>query len=229
MILDVTRNMLLDRGYHGLTMDRIAEAMEYSKGTIYQHFPCKEEVLAELAIVISEKRGKMIERAVAFEGRPRERLAAIGESTSLFAQLYPDDLRIVQIINSETITQKVSSLRQKRLNEATLKAIAFVIETIRDGVAAGDLDLPERTSPEDLAFGLWAITDGGYAAILEGMPLREMGVQNPFGSVLRNCELLLDGYGWRPLSTEWDYAKTVRLIHETIFMDEVQRLRSTQS
>ncbi len=35
--------MIVRDGYHGLSMDRIAEALEYSKGTIYQHFSCKKK------------------------------------------------------------------------------------------------------------------------------------------------------------------------------------------
>jgi AcrR family transcriptional regulator len=48
LILDVTRQMLLEGGYLGLNMGRIAEVAEYSQGTIYQHFLCKEEVLSAI-------------------------------------------------------------------------------------------------------------------------------------------------------------------------------------
>ena len=49
LILGIAAEMLVERGYLGLTMDRIAAATEYSKGTIYQHFPNKEEIVAALA------------------------------------------------------------------------------------------------------------------------------------------------------------------------------------
>ena len=49
LILEVAREMLLERGYLGVTMDRIAQAIEYSKGTVYQHFSSKEDVLVALA------------------------------------------------------------------------------------------------------------------------------------------------------------------------------------
>ena len=48
--------MLLEKGYLGLTMDRIADEAEYSKGTIYQHFTCKEEIVAALGIRSAKKR-----------------------------------------------------------------------------------------------------------------------------------------------------------------------------
>ncbi len=45
LILDNAAELLYQEGYAGLSMERIAEAIEYSKGTVYQHFKCKEEVL----------------------------------------------------------------------------------------------------------------------------------------------------------------------------------------
>lgn len=224
LILDVTRDLLLDLGYHGLTMDRIAEAMEYSKGTVYQHFPCKEEVLTELALRINERRFALFERAVTFEGRPRERVAAIGEAVSLFAHLSADDLRILGIINSEVVIQKVSQPRQERVNGLTLRAMGILAGIVRDAIAKGDLALPEGVVPEDLAFGLWSLTEGGFASIVQGAPLAEVGVGNAFFSVMKNCEILLDGYGWRPLSTEWDFAETRERIRREIFDDEAARV-----
>ena len=38
LFLETTRQMLLNIGYLNVTMDRIAQETEYSKGTIYQHF-----------------------------------------------------------------------------------------------------------------------------------------------------------------------------------------------
>lgn len=35
---------------------------------------------------------------------------------------------------------------------------------------------------------------------------------------------LLDGFGWRPLSTEWDYAKTVERVRSELFAEEMQSL-----
>ena len=43
-ILDVARKIFRERGYLGLNMDRVAQEMKVAKGTIYQHFSCKEEI-----------------------------------------------------------------------------------------------------------------------------------------------------------------------------------------
>ena len=52
-ILEVARPIVVREGYHGLNMDRIAEKLKYSKGTIYNHFSCKEEIMLESGVITS--------------------------------------------------------------------------------------------------------------------------------------------------------------------------------
>jgi AcrR family transcriptional regulator len=224
LILEATRDLLLDRGYHGLTMDRIAEAVEYSKGTIYQHFPCKEEVLTELGTRIFEKRLSMFARAVTFDGRPRERMVAIGEGVEIFVRLYPDDFRILQILKAEVITSKVSEVRLLKMEEVEYRVLEIMAGIVREAVVQGDLILPPDVAPEELPFALWSITDGAYGIILRGIPLYLKGIQEPFRSVMKACDVLGDGYGWRPLSTEWDYAAARRRMRASIFAEEMREL-----
>ena len=50
LVLDIAQKMRLERGYLGFNMDRVAEATEYSKGTISQHLTCKEDMIAALLL-----------------------------------------------------------------------------------------------------------------------------------------------------------------------------------
>ena len=86
-ILELARVMIVREGYHGLSMDRIAEEMEYSKGTIYQHFSCKEDILMALVNQTMERRLDLFQRAAAYPGRSRERITAIGAAAELFFEL----------------------------------------------------------------------------------------------------------------------------------------------
>lgn len=106
LFLDRARRLFLQRGYHGLTMDRIASATGYSRGTIYQHFTCKEEIIVSLVNRCMEQRLAMIERASTFSGRPRERMQAVGEAVELYARLHTEELRILYNGNTEAIVQK---------------------------------------------------------------------------------------------------------------------------
>lgn len=47
-ILDAGRAVLLERGYEGASTNRVAEAAGISPGSLYQYFPDKDAVLAEV-------------------------------------------------------------------------------------------------------------------------------------------------------------------------------------
>jgi AcrR family transcriptional regulator len=97
-ILEVARSMIVQDGYHGLSMDRIADALEYSKGTIYQHFSCKEDILMALVNQAVDRRLDLFRRAAEVRARSRERMAAIGASCEVFFELYPDHFHIEHLI-----------------------------------------------------------------------------------------------------------------------------------
>ncbi len=46
-IVETAVGMFNDKSFHGVTMDEIADAVNIAKGTLYNHFPAKEEIVAE--------------------------------------------------------------------------------------------------------------------------------------------------------------------------------------
>jgi len=209
LILDVARKLLLERGFVGLSMDRIAAATEYSKGTIYQHFSCKEEVLVALALQTAARRCALFERAATYPGRPRERMLAMGVAAALFGERHPLHFRSEQTV-LVTVREKVSADRQTELRGWEARCMGIACGVVRDGVACGDLDLPAGHTAEELAFGLWIMSYGLFAfqACHRGSASPHLGLSDPLETTRKNQQLLLDGYGWRPLTSEWDYAAT---------------------
>lgn len=223
LFLRLARDMLLERGYHGLTMARVAKAAEYAKGTIYQHFSCKEELIVALATESVDKQRGLVERAACFVGRPRERIMAVGVATDLFARLYEEDARIFQIMTGEAIMQKASEASLRRLRSSALRTVSIMTGIVRDGIVQGDLHLGPTTTIEDVIYPVWLLGDAGKAARTCWLPPEEMGIKDPFETILRHGTASADGYGWRPLSTEWDYAETMRRIRSEIFPEESRR------
>jgi len=223
-ILELARSMIVEQGYHGLSMDRIAHALEYSKGTIYQHFSCKEEVLMALVNQALERRLGLFRRAATFRGRSRERLVAIGFAAELFFRLYPDHFQVEHVIRLSSVQEKTSEKRRGFLEACEASCMEIVSGVIRDGVASGDLELPEGFGPECLAFGLWAITFGGNSIAASSPSLAKLGIQKPLDTIRANCDALLDGFGWRPLSSEMVLPKLYERIAVEVFAAEVAQL-----
>ncbi|MCX6615022.1 MAG: helix-turn-helix domain containing protein [Acidobacteria bacterium] len=227
LVLETARRLLLENGYSGLTMERIAEAAEYSKGTIYNHFPCKEEVVAELACRVLHGKAVFVERAAVSRGRSRERMAAIGEAAMLFVRLYPEDMRIMQVLQSQVLMRKVSQKQRDRVLAQERRVLNAITGVVRDALAQGDLPAEKFSGPlsEELAFGICCAIDGGHSVMSRHAPLEDLGPRDPHQAIARMLDLLADGCGWRPLSSEMDFDKVRERVRTTVFEEEARRLQ----
>lgn len=205
LILDVAREMLVTEGYLGLRMDYIAEKLEYSKGTIYQHFPNKEEIILALVNQALGKRSDMFSYAVTLRQPSRERLACVGAAAEVFVQTFPHFFQVEQIVRINSIWEKTSEKRRTVMRSCESRCMSVVSGVVRDAVAHGDLELPKDCVPEDIVFGLWSINSGAFAIISSGDSLQEIGIRDGLEALRLNQNKMLDGYGWKPLSTEFDF------------------------
>ncbi len=221
MLMDVARRLLLEQGFAGFAMDRLCELTEYSKGVIYQHFSSKEDLVAALAIQSLEERMALFERAAHFDGRPRERMMAIGVAEELFVRLHPHHFHSEQIIKLADLSERVSEARQLALQTIQNQCFAGTQAIVEDGIAAGDLALPGATTSADIVVGLWALTFGFYTLLHTHRELLiAHGVTSPFRAVRQHCHTLLDGYGWQPLTPQWDYELSFRRVQQEVFPEE---------
>jgi hypothetical protein len=93
------------------------------------------------------------------------------------------------------------------------RLMAIISGIVRDAVAQGELALARHKTAEEAAFALLALVVGARALMHSDIPLENLGIREPRGCFLRSVDDLLDGMGWRPLASEWDYKETRRRIH----------------
>lgn len=217
-ILSIARPIVLREGYHGLNMDRIAEAVNYSKGTIYNHFSCKEEIIIALAAQTAQKRVDLFRRAAEFKGKPRFRMMAIGEAAEIFARDYPDYFMFEEIVQLPSVREKTSEKRQAVIQGCELQCMSIVAGVARDGISSGDLELPDGMTPEGLVYGLWALTSGAYGIMLKSESLPQFGLTDPLDLVRQHTSAMLDGYQWTPLSGSFDRIEVLKTIRDEVFV-----------
>lgn len=222
-ILGEARRILLNRGYFGLTMEGVARASECPKGTMYQRFGCKEDLVLALAVESLDRRLAMMYRAAAYPGVSRERVAALGEGVALFARLNPDDSRIVHSATGP-IREKASPERLEALIRAERAVVELLKGILEDGVRVGDLVVNDSAHLNEMAFGIWALVDGSYTLIESGATLNMLGLSNPIIGMYHVFNVLADGYGWRPLFHEHDWEATLADIRKTVFPEESEEL-----
>lgn len=72
-IIDVAREVFRDQGYDA-SLDLIAKQAGVGPGTLYRHFPTRENLLDAIMQTWVERVGEATDKALAFEGEPRELL-----------------------------------------------------------------------------------------------------------------------------------------------------------
>ena len=113
-ILRSAEELLSQYGYLGLKMDAIAAAIGYAKGTIYQHFSSKEDMLLALAARRDQRYASWFMRAAQFDGRARECFVGCGLCDRLFRVLHPDHLEHQQLLRQKSFWEKRRRAGRKR-------------------------------------------------------------------------------------------------------------------
>lgn len=215
LILDHGQRLLLRDGYQNLNLDELAKAIEYSKGTIYLHFATKEDLVLGIATRALKERTQLFERAAKFEGRTRERMRAIGFACCDFAANHRDYFNIEMMLKSASFWEKASAERRRLHGIQAGQTFQIVSGIVVEAIRAGDV--PPDTRPADVTLSLISITMGSHVAAMEPDIQMLCGIDDPLCVVRRHQDLVCDGWNWKPLLRDWDYAATDRRINAEIF------------
>ena len=224
LILDTAQAMLHEHGYAQLTMDRIAEAVEYSKGTIYNHFSSKEDLVCSLCCRCVSNLIELFRRAYDHPGTTRERFAAIGIAYSLYHQLNPLDARNIQIVKSNAVREKLSPEKLQEMSALEHEITRLCMNLVNEAMAAGDIAHAGNQTADTIVFGFWSMLYGGMLLAQSDIPLEDLGFSPVIMMLWNNSQRLMDAWGWRPLSSSGDSDALFTDLCSALFAEEVCRL-----
>lgn len=202
-------------GFQNLNLDELAEAVEYSKGTIYLHFETKEDLALAIATRCLRERADLFERAARFQGKSRERIRAIGFACCQFAILHRDYFNLEMTLKSNSFWEKASGERRRLHGVQAGRLFHTVNSIVLEAIQLSDL--PRGTRAPEVTLSLIAITMGSHIAASQPDLQMICGIDDPIPSVRRNQDLICDGWHWTPLLRDFDYAATDARIRSEIF------------
>lgn len=224
LILETAYGMMLDHGYIGLTIDKIAEAIDYSKGTIYQHFKNKEDILvAQLARDIQQIR-ELKTRLVDQQIRTRELVVAMSVISRAFDSYHPGMVQMQQALMERSLWEKASTENKAKVKEEIQICAASELTLIEDAIADGDLSLNLLTKDEIL-MGFLAHEMGMVGIATEiSQPNSFPGLQSFIGNAeldarIKILHTFLDGLNWQPLFKDYDYYTSCQQLIQVIETD----------
>ena len=207
LILDHADRLLADEGYLGFNLDRLADRIDYSKATIYNHFSSKEDLIGAVACRHFEERADFFARALVFPGRSRERMCCVGAADEILARTRPKSFPVAQLTRTHSIWEKLGKTTRADFEAAARRCVEVGIRIIGEAREAGDLPAGEEPLPdlESLA-GLIALAKATYLPATEDSVFYHALGDSPADCAFDFYNAYLDGIGWRPLSRDWDYA-----------------------
>jgi AcrR family transcriptional regulator len=154
LVLDAARRVFLARGYHGATLEQIAEEAGFSKGVMYSQFDSKADLfLALLEARISERAAENARMA----GSLREGdLLPLIDHLARGDQATPGWLLLVIEFRVHAARDAELSRRYAQAHARTVEALAGVLATVSARDGQGRAVAPRRLAELLLAFSAGA-------------------------------------------------------------------------
>lgn len=224
LILDAAQNMLHTQGYAHLTMDRLADAVEYSKGTLYNHFSSKEDLVCSLCCRYIGSLIELFNRAYNYEGTTRERFSAIGIAYTTYHQLHPLDAQNIQIVKTNAVREKLSEEKLAEMTSLEQEITHICIKLVEEAINNGDIPPGKNISADSIVFGFWSMQYGGMLLAQSDIPLDDLGFSPVTRMIWNNSQSLMDAYGWQPLCDGVDCDALFEKLSTALFPNEVKEL-----
>jgi AcrR family transcriptional regulator len=154
-ILEASRAIAIAEGASAITMRKIAERIEYSAASIYQHFESREAIVRELC---RDGYGELLASVApaAAVPDPLERLVAIGRAYVRFGMANPELYRLMFMEDAALTTALYGALEEA--DGSGRVALAALTGALDELVAAGRIDRGANTAR--LADAFWAAVHG---------------------------------------------------------------------
>lgn len=138
LLLDVAQENLLEKGYRNTSMDEIATRAGVAKGTLYQHFPSKDDLIfavLERHLGLSER---LIEQAGSAVGGARAKLEAILDA--VYLQREGLDPRLFQLLQQDQELRAILFEKRKQLGQRTGQIVRYLHALLEEGKAEAAFD-----------------------------------------------------------------------------------------
>jgi AcrR family transcriptional regulator len=157
-IIDAAEKVFFSKGIEQATMDDIAHAAEYSKGTLYLYFRNKEELLYAIKMRASRLLKERFSNIIDPKKNGFDNVKAIGRAFIQYSIDYPNYHTFMMFFESKDLERlNLEDPFIKKFMEEENPMVLFM-EVVNQGRSDGSLrtDIPTHI----LAHNLWAMTTG---------------------------------------------------------------------
>lgn len=146
LILQVAEEVLLEKGYYEASIDEIAARVGIAKGTVYLHFPGKEDLVIAIFNRTMDRFLQESRKALEPLTTPRAKLEKL--LYCMYAGMYRKSVKLLYSAYNSLEMQRLFQAKQEKVQTLS----AYVTALLEEGKAVGEFDAALPTSVMHAAF-----------------------------------------------------------------------------
>lgn len=138
LIIQAAEEVLQEKGYYETSMDEIAARVGISKGTIYTHFPGKEELVIAIFTRDMQKFLHGIDGVIEAEPTPRAKLEALLQF--IHTGLYSKQARLLSSMYNGVDMKRMIVEKGGCMSDLWKCLVSHITKLLEEGKAAGEFN-----------------------------------------------------------------------------------------
>ena len=180
LILQAAEDVLAEKGYHDTSIDEIAARVGIAKGTVYLHFPSKDD----LVVALCEREMDAFLRSV--QQAAQEKVSALTRLNNIlgiaYGRLEHERAPLFLVLFSSVSVRKTLFEKRETLRDHVTQLAALVSSVLEEGKAAGEFDVTIPT-PVMVATFLGLLSPRGYVHFLSGTMMSPSALADYVGRI----------------------------------------------
>jgi TetR/AcrR family fatty acid metabolism transcriptional regulator len=138
LILQVAEEVLAEKGYHETSIDEIAARVGIAKGTVYLHFPSKEDLVVAILERDTQKILQGVEATLASQSAPRAKLEALLQF--MYGGFFNKRVQLFYSIFNHVELQRLLAEKKGCMRDTWEQVSAHISSLLEEGKTAGEFD-----------------------------------------------------------------------------------------
>ncbi len=193
LILDKAMDLFQKNSFSGVTLDDIASAIEFSKGTIYNHFGSKEEIYASLLVDHLNILLSCLKEAARTGRDTSEKLRNSMKAYVRFYREHREYFKLLFFIDLVSDHYRIPGALLKRIRTLKIACLLELQGVISEGVRSGELEAGRPAAQVSLV--MWGMING-VIQLVESRQFKEEGLDPLIGL---GFEIVLGGLKRKPV------------------------------
>ena len=159
LILESAEGLILEKGLDNLNMDEVAERAEVSKGSLYQYFNNKTDLVLGICNKATDMLSGQISEVLTKDIPGIEMVYTIGATFLNFVRSHPEYFRSMRFFDNLKDTNQLEESEHVELCQANMDtAFTSMVRAIQVGMQDGSIN--KSYDAKELAILLWSTSHG---------------------------------------------------------------------